>query len=279
MTASLTLACPAKLNLFLHITGRRDDGYHLLQTVFQLIDRCDTLTLTPRDDGRVVFHCSDSTLEGDDNLVVRAAALLRETTGSRRGASIHLTKRIPTGAGLGGGSSDAAAALRGLNHLWQCGLGEDALATLGLRLGADVPLFVRGRSAWGEGVGEVLTPVELPPRFYLVITPNCHVSTQDIFSHRELTRNTTAIKMAAFLEGHTRNDCENVVRSLYPPVDEALNWLQNFAPARMTGTGASVFATFDSEQLATAILHQIPAGMKGFVARGLTCIEGLSAAC
>ena len=266
----MNVSCPAKLNLFLHITGRRTDGYHLLQTVFQLIDYCDTLQITPRSDDALHFTCSEPSLAGDDNLVLRAARALREATGTEYGADLHLVKRIPAGAGLGGGSSDAASALLGLNRLWQTGLDEDALAAIGLRLGADVPLFVRGHSAWAEGVGETLIPVDLPPRFFLVITPDCHVSTAEIFSHQELTRNTTAIKMAAFLDGHTRNDCENVVRSLYPPVDEALKWLHPFAPARMTGTGASVFAAFDSAEQAQALLGRLPQGMKGFVARGLS---------
>lgn len=262
-------ACPAKLNLFLHITGRRADGYHLLQTVFQLIDLCDVLHISPRQDGALHFSCSDPRLEGADNLVLRAAHALREVGAITAGATLHLEKHIPMGAGLGGGSSDAASALLGLNQLWQVGLDEDALAQIGLGLGADVPLFVRGHSAWAEGVGEILTPIQLPPAYFLVISPDCHVATKDIFSHQQLTRNTTAIKMAAFLDGHTRNDCENVVRSLYPPVDAALKWLQQFAPARMTGTGASIFAAFDSEQQAQAVLHRIPAGMQGFVARGL----------
>ncbi|MCB1648862.1 MAG: 4-(cytidine 5'-diphospho)-2-C-methyl-D-erythritol kinase [Pseudomonadales bacterium] len=266
----MIISCPAKLNLFLHITGRRADGYHLLQTVFQLIDYGDTLHINPRSDDALCFTCSEPALAGEDNLVLRAARALRDATGTRLGADLHLDKRIPAGAGLGGGSSDAASALLGLNRLWQTGLDEDALAAIGLRLGADVPLFVRGRSAWAEGVGEVLIPVDLPPRFFLVITPDCHVSTGEIFSHQELTRDTTAIKMAAFLEGHTRNDCENVVRSLYPPVDEALKWLNQFASARMTGTGASLFAAFDSEQQAIALLNRLPQGMQGFVARSLS---------
>lgn len=270
MTAITTLQCPAKLNLFLHITGRRADGYHSLQTLFQIIDLCDSLSLSPTDDGSITLECSDAALTGPDNLVLRAAGALREATGSTLGASMRLDKRIPMGAGLGGGSSDAASALLGLNQMWGCKLDIDTLAQIGLKLGADVPLFVRGSSAWAEGIGEILTPVDLPSKTYLVICPDCHVSTQDIFSHQQLTRNTTAIKMAAFLAGHTRNDCENVVRSLYPPVDEALLWLNQFAQARMTGTGASIFAAFDSAQQAQQVLDQLPEGMNGFVARGLS---------
>lgn len=270
MTATTTLQCPAKLNLFLHITGRRADGYHSLQTLFQIIDLCDSLSLSPADDSSITLECSDAALTGPDNLVLRAALALRAATGSTQGASMRLDKRIPMGAGLGGGSSDAASALLGLNQMWGCKLDIDTLAQIGLKLGADVPLFVRGSSAWAEGIGEILTPVDLPSKTYLVICPDCHVSTQDIFSHQQLTRNTTAIKMAAFLAGHTRNDCENVVRSLYPPVDEALLWLNQFAQARMTGTGASIFAAFDSAQQAQQVLDQLPEGMNGFVARGLS---------
>ena len=276
MTATTTLQCPAKLNLFLHITGRRADGYHTLQTLFQIIDLCDSLSISPVDTDSITLECSDATLTGPDNLVLRAALALRAATGSTQGASMRLDKRIPMGAGLGGGSSDAASALVGLNLMWGCKLDIDTLAQIGLKLGADVPLFVRGSSAWAEGIGEILTPVDLPSKTYLVICPDCHVSTQDIFSHQQLTRNTTAIKMAAFLAGHTRNDCENVVRSLYPPVDEALLWLNQFAQARMTGTGASIFAAFDSAQQAQQLLDQLPEGMNGFVARGLSSSTELS---
>jgi 4-diphosphocytidyl-2-C-methyl-D-erythritol kinase len=276
MTAPLTLQCPAKLNLFLHITGRRADGYHTLQTLFQIIDLCDSLQLSPTRDSDISLRCSDASLAGPDNLALRAAHALRAASGSTQGVAMFLDKRIPMGAGLGGGSSDAASALLGLNQLWGTGLSIDALAQIGLRLGADVPLFVRGHSAWAEGIGEILTPVDLPDKTYLVICPNCHVSTQEIFSHQQLTRNTTAIKMAAFLAGHTRNDCENVVRSLYPPVDEALEWLDQFAQARMTGTGASVFAAFDTAAEAQQVLAQLPSGMTGFVARGLARSTALS---
>ena len=275
MTTTLTLQCPAKLNLFLHITGRRGDGYHTLQTLFQIIDLCDTLSMSPAEAGTITLECSDATLAGPDNLVLRAAHALRAATGSTLGVSLRLDKRIPMGAGLGGGSSDAASALIGLNQLWDCNLDVDTLAQIGLKLGADVPLFVRGNSAWAEGIGEILTPVNLPSKTYLVICPDCHVSTQDIFSHQQLTRNTTAIKMAAFLAGHTGNDCEKVVRSLYPPVDEALLWLNQFAQARMTGTGASIFAAFDSAQQAQQVLSQLPKGMNGFVAQGLASTKAL----
>lgn len=270
MTAALTLKSPAKLNLFLHITGRRADGYHELQTLFQIIDYCDVLhfSIAP-DTGTETLHCDNPELAGQDNLILRAARALRARTGSHCGATITLEKHIPMGAGLGGGSSNAATTLVALNRLWQTGLNVEELCEIGVGLGADVPLFVKGESAWAEGIGEILTPVHLPQKTYVVITPDCHVSTGDIFSHQQLTRNTTAIKMAAFLAGQTRNDCENIVRQLYPPVDEALNWLNQYAPARMTGTGASVFAAFDREDVARDLASQVPANMKGFAAKGL----------
>ena len=269
MTDSLVIQSPAKLNLFLHITGRRPDGYHELQTIFQIIDYADTLEVERRADGKLTLECDQAALNSDDNLILRAARALREAMGCKEGAAIHLYKRIPMGAGLGGGSSNAASTLLALNTLWRTGLDTAQLSALGLRLGADVPLFVQGESAWAEGVGERLTPVLLPPKFYVVICPDCHVSTRDIFSNEQLTRHTSAIKMAAFLAGHTRNDCENLVRSLYPPVDEALVWLAQHGPARMTGTGSSIFAGFDSEGEAARVLALLPAHWKGFTARGL----------
>lgn len=269
MNTSLTLFSPAKLNLFLHITGRRADGYHELQTFFQLLDYGDELHIESNDSGELVLHCNDNALAGDNNLVLKAARALQRHSGSTAGATIHLHKKIPTGAGLGGGSSNAAVALVALNQLWNTGLDTEQLCDLGVALGADVPVFVRGESAWAEGVGERLIPVDLPEKTYLVITPDCHVSTAEIFSHQELTRDTTPIKMAAFLAGQTRNDCENLVRRLYTPVDSALNWLNHHAPARMTGTGASVFAVFDSHEEASAVFSQLPKELSGFVARGL----------
>lgn len=269
MNEILTLESPAKLNLFLHITGRRPDGYHELQTIFQIIDYCDRLHFKSNDSGILTLHCDIPELTGDDNLILRAARALRERSGCTLGAEIRLEKHIPMGAGLGGGSSNAATTLLALNKLWKTGLSKEELGVIGVRLGADVPLFVKGQSAWAEGIGEILTPVDLEPKFYLVVTPDCHVSTKDIFSNQQLTRNTTAIKMAAFLAGQTRNDCENIVRKLYPPVDEALKWLNQYVDARMTGTGASVFAQFDSEADAHALRQKLPEGWRAFVARGL----------
>jgi 4-diphosphocytidyl-2-C-methyl-D-erythritol kinase len=277
---AITLPAPAKLNLFLHITGRRADGYHNLQTVFQLLDYSDELRFSLRSDDQLRFTCNDRSLDNTDNLVVRAARLLQGTLQEALqrplGADIHLDKHIPAGAGLGGGSSDAATTLVALHRLWQGQLTRAALADLGLQLGADVPVFVMGHSAWAEGIGEDLTPVTLDPQYFLVLTPACHVATATIFSHQQLTRDSTAIKMCAFLAGQSRNDCEALVRKLYPAVDAALNWLSQFAPARMTGTGSSVFAAFSEEAQARAVLAQLPAessgslaGIRGFVAKGI----------
>lgn len=266
MTKPLTLLSPAKLNLFLHILGRRPDGYHRLQTLFQLLDWGDTLRFEVNESGTVTLEGDALGIPAGDNLIVRAARLLQQGS---LGAHITLAKRIPAGGGLGGGSSNAATTLLALNHLWELGLSHPELMQLGRGLGADVPVFVGGRTAWAEGVGEILTPVDLPPAWYLVITPACHVSTAEIFSHRELTRNTSPIKIAAFFEGTSRNDCQDLVRRLYPEVDKALIWLAKFGEARLTGTGASVFASFGSRADAETALRQMPGAWKGIVAGGL----------
>lgn len=269
----LILPAPAKLNLFLHVTGQRPDGYHTLQTVFQLLDYGDSLTFTPQDKPRIDFHCNQASLDSPRNLVVQAAKLLWEETGITRGMDIHLEKRLPTGGGLGGGSSDAATTLLALNHLWECGLDEEALARLGLTLGADVPVFIKGHSAWAEGIGEILQPVDLPERWYLVLTPDCLVSTREVFNHPELTRHTPAIKIAAFPFQGSKNDCESLVRTLFPPVKRALDWLSGFAETRMTGTGASLFAAFETEAQARQVMklvpEQAPGDVTAFVARGV----------
>jgi 4-diphosphocytidyl-2-C-methyl-D-erythritol kinase len=264
---------PAKLNLFLHVTGRRPDGYHELQTLFQLIDLCDTVAIRVGDDGRIERPSGPVGVDPDSDLTVRAAKALQEATGCRMGASIRITKRIPMGGGLGGGSSDAATVLLALNHLWHCGLSVDELARLGLPLGADVPVFVRGSSAWAEGVGERLEPVELPERWYVVIHPGVAVPTKDVFQSPELTRNTPVITIRAFfgpggLAG-SRNDCEPVVRALYPEVADALSWLEKFAPARLTGTGSCIFAAFGSAIEAERVAARAPDRWRAFVARGL----------
>ena len=266
---TLTLPAPAKLNLMLHITGRRADGYHNLQTVFQLLDRGDTLSFTLRTDGVLTLSPYIKGVSFENNLIVRAARLLQKAGKCELGANIVLDKQLPMGGGIGGGSSNAATSLVGLNHLWQCGLNEDQLAELGHQLGADVPVFVRGHSAWAEGVGERLHPLQLPERWFLILTPACHVSTAEIFCHKRLTRDTPIIKVAAFFEGDSQNDCQPLVREIYPEVDFALTWLSQYSDSRMTGTGASVFASFDSEAAAQAVLDKIPDQLSGFVAKGV----------
>jgi 4-diphosphocytidyl-2-C-methyl-D-erythritol kinase len=264
---------PAKLNLFLHVTGRRPDGYHELQTLFQLIDLSDTVSLSVTDDGRIERPAGPAGVDPDSDLTVRAAKALQAATGCRAGASIRIAKRIPMGGGLGGGSSDAATVLLALNHLWGCGLPVDELARLGLPLGADVPVFVRGSSAWAEGVGEQLVPVDLPERWYVVIHPGVAVPTRDVFQSPELTRNTPVITIRAFFgpEGSSgsRNDCEPVVRARYSEVADALSWLGNFAPARLTGTGSCIFAAFGSAIDAERVAARAPDRWRAFVARGL----------
>jgi 4-diphosphocytidyl-2-C-methyl-D-erythritol kinase len=267
---------PAKLNLFLHVVGRMPDGYHALQTVFQLIDCCDRIGIALRRDGVIDRPEGMAGLAPQSDLAVRAAQALQRHTGVGLGASLHVIKQIPAGGGLGGGSSDAATVLVALNALWDTGLGDDALAQLGLTLGADVPVFVRGHNAWGEGRGERLAPLELPPRWFLVLHPRVAVSTAEIFQAPELTRNSPLVTMPAFLTGETRNDCEPVVRARYPEVAAALDWLASQQDgqrgrlrARLTGTGACLFAAFEQEQDAQRVAARVPARWRGFVARGL----------
>lgn len=264
----LTLPAPAKLNLMLHITGRREDGYHKLQTLFQFLDYGDELSFTPLSNSDIEVISDFSEVPNEQNLIYKAARLLQEHSGCQQGARICLKKILPTGAGLGGGSSDAATTLIALNQLWELGYGLTELADLGLKLGADVPVFVHGHAAWAEGVGEQLTAVSPSEPWYLVLTPDCHVSTVEIFSHKELTRNTSAITIATALEGGCRNDCQPVVSKLYPAVKQALLWLNQFAAAKMTGTGASVFAEFPTQDQAQQVLAQLPNTLKGFIARG-----------
>ena len=266
--SAVTLPSPAKLNLFLHITGRLDNGYHDLQTLFQLLDYGDNLTFKANTTGKITLSPSLDGVDANDNLIIRAARLLQDKTSCKQGCAISLDKRIPMGGGLGGGSSNAATTLVGLNALWHCGLSLEDMAAMGRELGADVPVFVQGNSAFAEGIGDVLTPIDIPEQWYLVITPNVQVSTTEIFSHPQLTRNSPPIKIRALLEEQYRNDCQSVVEALYPPVKQLLQWLQRFKNPLMTGTGASVFCRFDSELTAQQAQAEVPQKWSSFVARG-----------
>jgi len=259
---------PAKLNLFLHITGRRSNGYHELQTVFQFLDYGDTLSFELTLDSNIQLLTQIEGVEHDKNLIVRAAKALQQHVGTTKGALISLDKRLPMGGGLGGGSSNAATTLVALNRLWDCQLSNDELAQLGLNLGADVPVFIHGHAAWAEGVGEKLSPISPPEPWYVVVVPPCHVSTSEIFSTTELTRDCEPITISRFLSGEGRNVCEDVVKDHYPAVHEALSWLAQYGQARMTGTGACVFVDVNSQQQAQKIVNDLPEYWQGFVAKG-----------
>lgn len=267
--AAIRWPAPAKLNLCLHITGRRPDGYHNLQTLFQLLNYGDYLTIYPDPDGGLALINPLADVPDQQNLVLRAARALQQATGCSKGARISLDKRLPLGGGLGGGSSDAATTLVALNHLWGTGLSLPHLAELGLQLGADVPVFVMGETAWAEGIGERLTRVEMPENWYLVVTPNCHISTAEIFSHKDLTRDTPNITVAAFLEQGGRNDCQELVVKSHPPVRQVIDWLNQFGAAQMTGTGASVYCAFTSAEAAQSALCILPKQWRGFVAQAV----------
>jgi len=254
---------PAKLNLFLHIVGRREDGYHLLQTVFQFIDLYDILSFEIRSDEQIILESPFK----ERDLIYRAAFELQQRFGISRGISIHLEKNIPIGGGLGGGSSDAATTLLALNEIWQLHQTPAQLADIGLKLGADVPIFVHGTAAWAEGIGEKLTPIELPEPYFVVIKPDCSVATADIFRDPHLTRHTKPITMPAFFAGQGKNDCQAVVCDQYPPVQTALNWLNQFATAKLTGTGACIFAAFEEKSQAEQIHQQSP--WQSWVVKGL----------
>jgi 4-diphosphocytidyl-2-C-methyl-D-erythritol kinase len=268
---------PAKLNLFLHVVGQRADGYHLLQSVFALIDLHDTLRVRVRDDGVIRRVNEVPGVPEEEDLVVRAARLLQAETGTRLGADLELEKRIPVGGGLGGGSSDAATTLLALDRLWETGLAPEKRAALGLRLGADVPFFLFGRNAWVEGIGERLHAIGVPPRWYAVLVPPVQVPTSLIFRAPELTRNTEALKIedfsahsgAGFETGRFRNDLEPVVVHRFPEVREHLEWLARRAPARLTGSGGCVFAAFATREEADRVIRELPSPMQGFVAQGL----------
>lgn len=265
----MKLLAPAKLNLFLHITGRREDGYHLLQTVFQFLDYCDEIELTLRSDDQINRLAGLESVKPEDDLVVRAASLLKTHTGCKLGVDISVDKKLPMGGGLGGGSSDAATVLLGLNELWNCQLSTDELADLGVTLGADVPVFVRGYAAWAEGIGEDLTPIVLPEDWFVVIHPNVFVSTPELFSEKSLTRDCEPLKIMRFLEGQGRNVFEPVVKNKHPEVAEALSWLSDFSQARLTGSGSCIFARFSEKNVAQDVLNELPSRWHGFVAKGL----------
>jgi len=260
---------PAKLNLFLHVVGRRADGYHLLQTVFRLIDLCDWLEFSARADAEVRLARAVAGVPESEDLTVRAARALQQATGCRSGATITLEKHIPLGGGLGGGSSDAATTLLALNELWGTRVPREELARLALPLGADVPFFLGGRNAFAEGAGERLTPLDLAPSWYLVLMPQVSVSTREIFAATELTRTTKPLTISAFFAGLGHNDLEPVVRARHPEVAQALDWLASFGEARMSGSGSSVFAAFATEAQARAVAAQVPGAWRGVAVRGL----------
>ena len=267
----LTCPAPAKLNLFLHVVGRRADGYHLLQTLFRFIDLQDTLHFEPRDDGEVHRTSRVEGVPEEQDLCVRAARLLQAETGCKLGVDIEIEKRIPMGGGLGGGSSDAATTLIALNRLWSLGLTRERLMELGLQLGADVPVFVFGENAFAEGVGEALQACPLPEAWYVVLFPPVQVPTAQIFTHPELTRDSVSITMRALSMPQTqlRNDLQPVACKLYPEVARHIAWLGDYGDAMMTGSGACVFAGFESREQAEAVLRKLPENMRGVVAQGL----------
>ena len=268
----LIYSAPAKLNLFLHVVGRRSDGYHLLQTVFRFLDFSDQVSLTIRDDNKIQLNTPILGVPAEKNLCVQAARLLQKESGTSLGVEISLKKRIPMGGGLGGGSSDAATTLLALNRLWNLNWSREELMGLGLNLGADVPVFIFGENAFAEGIGEKLKPIKLLPAWYLVLTPPVHVSTADIFASKELTRNTIPVKIPPFSVGLGHNDLESVVCLAYPQVARHLEWLRQLnrtTMVAMTGSGACVFAEFITESAARMALASVPLGMSGFVVQGL----------
>ncbi len=269
MAQVLRVPAPAKLNLMLHITGRRADDYHLLQTVFQFIDLLDWLDFELLADGSIRRDHGNTAVPAEQDILLAAARLLQERFAVSKGVSIRIDKRIPIGGGLGGGSSDAASCLLALNQLWELGLSLSQLAEIGLELGADVPVFVRGRAAWASGVGEVLQPIDIAEPVYLVVDPKIHVSTAEIFADQELTRNCDPITIRDFLRGVGTNVCEPVVRKLHPQVGDAIDWLSQFGVARMSGSGACVFAQVDSLTQAETVKSQLPEHWAGYVASAM----------
>lgn len=263
------LPAPAKLNLFLHITGVREDGYHNLQTIFQLLDYSDEVTLSLREDGVVYRTNGLNDVAEEDDLIVKAAKALQCYTNTPYGANVGVEKRLPVGGGIGGGSSDAATTLLGLNKLWQCNLDTVELCVIAAKLGADVPVFVNGYSAWAEGIGDELTALELPEKWYIIIHPGVFISTAKLFSSELLTRDKIPLKMRVFPDADNENVFESVVRKMYFEVDKSLEWLDNHSAARMTGTGSCLFASFESYQDAVKVLKQVPKQWHGFVAKAV----------
>jgi len=271
----LVIPAPAKINRFLHITGRMENGYHRLQTVYQLLDYSDTVTVSDRKDAEITLTSPIEGVADCDNLVLKAAQLLASCCKQVQGAQISLQKKLPMGGGLGGGSSDAASTLLGLNKLWSLNLPLHELARLSLQLGADVPVFVRGQNAFAEGVGEQLTAVKLPKHWFVVIKPPVNIPTAGIFAHPQLTRDSLPIRIAAFFEtgqidtelDALRNDCEALVKDQFPEVEQAFKWLAQHGVPRLTGTGSCLFARFDSQQQAEQVAAQIPAPLTGFAAK------------
>lgn len=281
-SAQLSLPAPAKLNLMLHIIGRRADGYHLLETLFQFLDYADTLHFSARNDGQIILHTPIEGVAHDDNLIVRAARLLQAHTQNNQGADIWLDKKLPVGGGIGGGSSNAATTLVGLNHLWRTQLSLDTLAELGLTLGADVPVFVKGRAAFAQGVGEKLQPVDLPEPWYLVAVPPVSISTAKVFSDKDLTRDTLPTNIRSVLKQGGHNDCQAVVEKRYPEVRNALILLNKYVDARLTGTGSCLFGGFPNQQQAVKVANQISEQLPSFVAQGANismlhrCLQNLT---
>lgn len=273
----LTLPAPAKLNLMLHIVGQRPDGYHNLQTLFQILDFGDTLSLENQPGLDITLNCSTAELTTPDNLVIKAARALQASSNTDQGARLYLDKRLPLGGGVGGGSSDCATALLGLNRLWSLNFSLNQLTQIGRSLGADVPLFVRGQSAWAEGIGDRLTPVNLPEHWFVVVHPGIHVSTAELFRHPQLTRHTPVSTIRSALGGAGRNDFEHVARALYPEIDHAFGQLAQFrtahsGPVRLSGSGACIFLKTESDMTAQHILNRIQQqnpNYSGFIARGL----------
>jgi len=260
---------PAKLNLFLHVIGKRVDGYHLLQTVFQFIELTDKINFTILESGLIKRSSHSSFIDENNDLVIKAAQKIKEISGSKLGVDISIEKNIPIGGGLGGGSSNAATTLVVLNELWQTGLSTKELTKIGLSLGADIPFFIHGSAAWAEGIGEKLDSIELDECFYLVIYPGCSISTKSVFEASDLTRNTPRITIRDFYKGRVKNDCESYIRNHYSNIAEALDWLEGYAPSKLTGTGACLFAQFSDEKKANKVKNKLPEKWQGFVTKGI----------